>query len=129
MNQTNDPAGTPSESDRRQTALKTKSSRRIIPLAGVSLEAFQACPGSFPRYQDSGGLSAIVNKFLRNNIAMPSPAHTMYCLRHSFEDRLLAAGVDERIRRDLMGHKLTRERYGEGASLAHLHEIVVSVAF
>lgn len=52
----------------------------------------------------------------------------MYSLRHSFEDRMIAAGVDDRIRRDLFGHRLDRERYGKGA-LEHLQEIVQAVAF
>ena len=46
-----------------------------------------------------------------------------------FEDRLLAANVDERIRRDLMGHALNRERYGKGANIEHLHRIVGAIAF
>jgi integrase len=49
-------------------------------------------------------------------------------LRHGFEDRLLAAGVDERIRRDLLGHALKRERYGSGATLEHMQELVLKVA-
>ena len=52
----------------------------------------------------------------------------MYSLRHSFEDRLLAADVDERNRRDLLGHALNRERYGKGASLEHMQEVVSKVA-
>lgn len=109
-------------------ALKSKYSRRIIPLCGVSLEAFKSCPDAFPRYRNRQGLSNIVNKYLRNNFDLPSPGHTMYSLRHSFEDRLLHADADDRIRRDLMGHRLNRERYGEGASLAKLHEVVSRIA-
>ena len=41
---------------------------------------------------------------------------------------MLKAGIDERIRRDLMGHRLTRERYGEGADLAHLHTLIQAIA-
>ena len=108
--------------------LKTKHSKRIIPLAGVSLEAFQAFPNGFPRYADNPTLSATVNKFLRENGLMQSEAHTMYSLRHSFEDRLLAANVDERIRRDLMGHALQRMRYGDGAAMDHLWRVVKSIA-
>lgn len=53
----------------------------------------------------------------------------MYSLRHSFEDRMIAAGVDDRIQRDLFGHRLDRERYGKGATLEHLQEIVQALAF
>ncbi len=100
----------------------------MIPLAGVSLEAFRACPEGFPRYRNKPGLTDTVNKYLRENGLLESPGHTLYGLRHSFEDRMLDRGVDERVRRDLMGHALTRQRYGQGASLDRLAEVVQSVA-
>ena len=109
--------------------LKSKNARRVIPLVGVSLEAFRAYPEGFPRYRaNSATLSATVNKYLREKKLLETPAHTLYGLRHSFEDRMLAAEVDERIRRDLFGHSLGRERYGKGADLAHLLRVVESVA-
>lgn len=109
--------------------LKSKNARRIIPLVGVSLEAFRANPDGFPRYRaNNATLSATVNKYLREKKLLETPAHTLYGLRHSFEDRMLAAEVDERIRRDLFGHTLGRERYGKGADLAHLLRVVESVA-
>ncbi len=109
--------------------LKSAYARRIIPLAGVSLAAFRECPEGFPRYADNPGLSATVNKYLREHGLLETPGHSMYSLRHAFEDRMLAAGVDDRIRRDLFGHSLDRERYGKGASLEQLHEIVQRIAF
>lgn len=109
--------------------LKSKNARRVIPLVGVSLEAFRANPDGFPRYQaNSATLSATVNKYLREKKLLETPEHTLYGLRHSFEDRMLAAEVDERIRRDLFGHTLGRERYGKGADLAHLQSVVQRVA-
>lgn len=108
--------------------LKSKYARRIIPLTGISLEAFRQCPDGFPRHADNPALSATVNKFMRENGLMQTPQHTLYSLRHSFEDRMLAAGVDDRIRRDLFGHRLTRERYGDGASLDQLQKIVQAFA-
>ena len=109
--------------------LKSKNARRQIPLLGVSLDALQAFPEGFDRYRgSSAGLSATVNKYLRSHGLLETPEHSMYGLRHSFEDRLLAAGVDERIRRDLFGHALNRERYGAGASLTHLHKVLQMVA-
>lgn len=108
--------------------LKTEHSERIIPLAGVSLEAFRAYPGGFPRYSDNPGLSGTVNKFLRENGLLETDGHSLYGLRHSFEDRLLEAGVDERVRRDLMGHTLTRQRYGAGGSLEFLLGEVQKIA-
>ncbi|MEB8386871.1 tyrosine-type recombinase/integrase [Rhodobacteraceae bacterium KMM 6894] len=105
--------------------LKSKNARRVIPLVGVSLEAMRRHPEGFPRYADtSAGLSATVNKYLRANGLLETPEHSLYGLRHSFEDRQLAAGVDERVRRDLMGHSLNRERYGKGAALDHLQSIL-----
>ena len=109
--------------------LKSQYAKRIIPLAGVSLAAFQECPDGFPRYADSASLSATVNKFLRENSLMETPAHSMYSLRHSFEDRMIKANVDDRIRRDLFGHSLNRERYGDGASLKQAHKIIQRIAF
>lgn len=109
--------------------IKTKHARRVVPLLGVSLEAMRAFPEGFPRYRtSSASLSATVNKFLRENGLMETDRHTLYSLRHSFEDRMLAAGIDDRIRRDLFGHRLTRERYGDGASLEQKAVLLQPVA-
>jgi integrase len=108
--------------------LKTESSERIIPLVGISLEAFRQFPGGFPRYADNPGLSDTINKYMRERKLLETDKHSLYCLRHSFEDRMLAAGVDERIRMDLMGHQIKRERYGAGADLEHLHRVVSQIA-
>jgi len=108
--------------------LKSQYARRVIPLTGVSLEAFKAFPEGFPRYRDSATLSATVNKFMRANGLLETPAHSLYSLRHSFEDRMLEAGIDDRIRRDVFGHRLDRERYGAGASLAHVRELLEGLA-
>jgi integrase len=100
--------------------LKSANARRIIQLCGVSLESMRECPGGFPRYSDSSAsLSATVNKYLRHHGLMETPEHTMYGLRHSFEDR---------IRRDLMGHALGRERYGKGGSLENLQKLIQATA-
>lgn len=113
----------------RIRALKTAQSKRTIPLTGVSLEAFRQAPNGFPRFAGDGkALSAIAGKFLRAKKLLESPDHTLYSLRHSFEDRMLEAGIDERIRRDLLGHKLNRERYGAGGSLEHVHGLLSQIA-
>lgn len=109
--------------------LKNDNSIRLIPLLGVSLEAFKAFPDGFPRYRDNPSLSDTINKFLRENKLLPTDRHSLYSLRHSFEDRMLTAGIDERIRRDLMGHSLSRERYGDGAELAHAAELLKPISF
>ncbi len=98
--------------------------------AQIHLDAFKACPKGFPKSRcSSASLSATVNKFLRSNGLMETPDHSLYGLRHSFEDRLLTAGIDERIRRDLFGHALNRERYGKGASLSHVCDLIQRVAY
>lgn len=98
--------------------IKNKTSRREIPLTGVSLEVFREFPRGFPHYRERPAtLSATVNKFLRENGLMESERHVMYSLRHSFEDRMLRGRIDERIRRELMGHSLGREKYGEAGGL------------
>ena len=60
----------------------------------------------------------LICKILENQIAC----------KGAFEDRLLAAGVYERIRRNLLGHALKRERYGARASLEHMKAILAKVA-
>lgn len=110
-------------------ALKTSRSKRKIPLVGVSLRALKSFPNGFPRYLSSSAtLSATVNKYLKENELLPSPQHSMYSLRHAFEDRMLAGKFDDRIRRDLLGHRLTREEYGEGATLEHMRELLQQIA-
>lgn len=109
--------------------LKSAHGKRVIPLAGVSLEAFRQCPEGFPTYRFKDKISDTANKYLRENKLLETEAHTLYGLRHSFEDRMIAAGVDDRIRRDLFGHRLDREKYGNGAKLDHLLRIVQSISF
>ena len=86
------------------------------------------CSNGFPRYRDNPGLSDTINKFLSENGLKESPRHSVYSLRHGFEDRMLEARFDERIRRDLLGHSLDRERYGKGGSLEHIHDLLQAVA-
>tara|TARA_R110002096_G_scaffold297874_4_gene492313 strand:- start:4637 stop:5401 length:765 start_codon:yes stop_codon:yes gene_type:complete len=115
------------ESDRE---IKNKVSRRKIPLSGVSLEAFRQFPEGFPRYRENpASLSATVNKYLTENNLRETDKHVFYSLRHSFEDRLLREGVDERIRRNFMGHSLGRESYGEGGGLEFQLEMIKKIAF
>lgn len=109
--------------------LKNRHSERYIPLTGVSLDAIKAMPGGFPTYaQKSATLSATVNKFLDENKLLETDQHSMYSLRHAFEDRLLTAGIDERIRRDLMGHGLKREKYGKGGDMEFVHGLMLPLA-
>lgn len=98
--------------------IKTESSRRQVPLIGVSLAAARAAPDGFPRYRNrENDLSATLNKFFRENGLFPSSEHKIYSIRHSFEDRMKNAGLGDDLRRILMGHAIDRPDYGTGGAL------------
>lgn len=105
---------------RKGRALKTKFRQRTIPLVGFALDAFNALPEGFAKYHDRpDGLSGLLSQYFKNHNLLPTDQHTVYSLRHSFQDRLLAVNTPDRIQADLMGHKFGRPRYGDGATLAH----------
>lgn len=108
--------------------LKNQQSKRVIPLTGISLKAFQECSEGFPSYRGKDTFSATINKFMRENGLMESDQHVLYSLRHAFEDRMIAAEFDDRMRRQLFGHKLNREKYGKGPSLELMHEKLKAIA-
>ncbi|GAM00005.1 tyrosine-type recombinase/integrase [Sphingomonas parapaucimobilis] len=108
--------------------LKNQQSKRIIPLTGISLKAFKECPKGFPSYRGKDTFSATINKFMRENGLMESDQHVLYSLRHAFEDRMIAAEFDDRMRRQLFGHKLDREKYGKGPTLELMHEKLKAIA-
>jgi hypothetical protein len=97
------------------TLLKTRYRKRTIPLVGFALDAFKACPKGFDQYRDCPDLlSAVLGGYLRSRKLLPSDNHSVYSLRHSFQDRLLAANAPDRVQADLMGHKFNRLAYGDG---------------
>jgi len=99
-------------------SLKTLQSERDIPLVGSSLLAFKELNGGFIRYRGKSDLiSATINKYLRENGLIPSDRHSLYSLRHSFEDRLTAVEPPDKVQAALMGHKYVRPKYGHGPSL------------
>lgn len=105
---------------RKGRSLKTKFRTRKIPLVGYALDAFNACPNGFTQYHDRpDSLSGLISKYLSEHDLLPSDQHTVYSLRHSFQDRLLAVNTPDRIQADLMGHKFGRPVYGDVATLAH----------
>jgi len=108
--------------------LKTESSIRDIPLVGVSLEAMKQSPAGFPRYHDKGNLLSVslLKTFRRRNL-FPTPQHRIYSFRHSFEKRMLEAGLDYDLRCLLMGHKNTRPQYGDGGSLAYRRDELMKI--
>lgn len=116
--------------EREDRVLKTEASVRSIPLVGAALWAAKQRPGGFDRYRDNAdAFSAAANKFLSQNGLRPSPQHTVYSLRHSFQDRILAAKALDRVQADLMGHAFSREVYGEGATLAAKLEVLNRIKF
>ena len=110
--------------------LKTETSRRHIPLVGVSLAAMRLQPKGFPRYFDKGStLSANVNKYLENHDLRQTEKHTLYSLRHSFEDRLTELKVMDKIVAYLMGHEYSRPKYGSAPTVDHLQSLLNKMAF
>lgn len=106
-----------SRSDRQ---LKAVASSRDIPLVGCALEAFRRAPNGFPRYRNKGNImSKAIMDGLRVRGLQPTPDHRLYSLRHSFEKRMLEAGLDYGLRCLLMGHKNSRPSYGDGGSLEY----------
>ncbi len=98
--------------------LKNRTSRRVIPPVGISHEVFKDLANGFPHYRERPAtLSGALGKFLREKGLCGSDRHVAYSLRHSFEDRMLRAGIDERLRREFMGHSLGREKYGQSGGL------------
>ncbi|QKC83229.1 tyrosine-type recombinase/integrase [Mesorhizobium sp. NZP2077] len=108
----------PREDPANPREIKTESSRRLVPLVGVALEAAKRHPSGFPRYRNrENELSATLNQYLRAHSLLPTTSHTVYSFRHSFEDRMKEAGIDDELRRLLMGHTVDRPKYGSGGSL------------
>jgi integrase len=86
-------------------------------------------PEGFARYRETPtNATATINKFLKARKLVPAGC-TCYGFRHSFQDRLTGADVQERMARDLMGHRLQGERYGEGATLTHKARILEPISF
>ena len=108
--------------------IKTGTSVRKVPLLGVSLAAMQASPKGFPEYHDNETtLSNTLMKHFRKHKLLPTPMHTIYSIRHAFEDRMKDAHVDEELRKLLMGHAIDRPRYGSGGSLELRREALARI--
>ncbi|MFL9827727.1 tyrosine-type recombinase/integrase [Rhodoplanes sp. SY1] len=110
--------------------LKTEDSRREIPLVGTALAALKRRPDGFPRYRDkASSLSAVVNKYLDTHGLRPTKDHTVYSLRHSFKDRLVAAEAPDSLIDSLMGHRTGKPKYGKGPPLELKLKFLLSIAF
>lgn len=108
--------------------LKTPAAYRLIPLTGISLEAFRAAPKGFASLRDDPALSARLNRFLTKEGLRETGRHTVHSFRHSFAARLAQAGVYEGMIAQLMGHKL-RRGYGRGAPLILRIKAIQSLGF
>lgn len=108
--------------------LKTPGSARLIPLVGVALLAMRKQPDGFPRYRDKAdALSAVVNQVLTEKELRPGgKKQTLYSLRHTLVDRLIAVEAPDKIQEDLLGHV---HMYGEGSTLQHRHKWLLKIAF
>lgn len=108
--------------------VKASASNRDIPLLGISLEAMKAYPNGFPRYFDKDTLlSNTLMKYFRENDLLETEKHKIYSVRHSFEDRMLEAGIDNDLRCILMGHKLSRPAYGSGGSIEYRRDELLKI--
>ena len=109
--------------------LKSGASVRDIPLVGVALEAMRQAPNGFPHYRDrSYLLSASLTKAFKARGLFPTKQHRIYSFRHSFENRMLEAGLDFGLRCTLMGHRNPRPEYGDGGSLAYRCDELLKIA-
>lgn len=98
--------------------LKSDNASRDLPLTGLALEIMRRYPAGFPRYRDvPDSYSAAANKALSEHDVRPTPEHTVYSLRHTFKDRLIALEAPERVQDALMGHAVREIKYGAGPSL------------
>jgi len=112
--------------------LKQRHTAREVPLLGVSLAAARrvVARGGVKRYLHKANTwSSLVNKFLGNNGLKETAQHTAYSLRHYVEDALLEAGVDDRVRADILGHKYARPVYGSGGGLQMRRTALEKIAF
>lgn len=102
-------------------AIKNRPSKRQLPLVGFALEiAAQTKLANLAEYRQSIDLASNeINSFLRSKNLLPSTSHSLYSMRHSFKDRLVAVDAPERIIKDLMGHSSGNVKYGDGSHLAH----------
>ncbi|WP_127144671.1 integrase [Pelagibacterium montanilacus] len=113
-----------------ERVLKTDHSARDIPLVGTALAAFKLFPGGFPRYRDkNASFSATANKYMGDHGMRPTDGHSVYSLRHTFEDQLTGLEAPEKVVASLMGHKWIRPKYGAGPSLKQKARWMKRIAF
>ena len=118
--------------------LKTASSKRLIPLTGLSLWAANKLIASnkglycFPRYTKgnrchSNSASAAINKWIKT---VAGPKDVIHGLRHSFRDRLRAVEAPSDMIDQLGGWSLKTvgQSYGDGYDLKTLSKYLELMA-
>lgn len=109
------------EEGENRREIKNTSSVREVPLVGVALAAAKRHPDGFPRYRGKSGYSATMNNYLRNNGLLPSSAHTIGGVRHTWESRILAETKRMDVSGEMMGHSVKQIRnrpvYGDATPL------------
>ena len=109
--------------------VKSAASVRTIPLVGIALKVFGRFPEGFPRYMDkTGTASQTINSYLEENGLLPTQDHTLYGLRHTFEDRMKRAKIDYEVRMGLFGHTVSRPTYGSGGGLVWQRDLLAAMA-
>tara|TARA_R110002126_G_scaffold157588_2_gene305040 strand:- start:5242 stop:6636 length:1395 start_codon:yes stop_codon:yes gene_type:complete len=109
--------------------VKSPASVRTIPLVGVALKVFERFPEGFARYMDKAGTaSQTINTYLEENGLLPTQDHTLYGLRHTFEDRMKRATIDYEVRMGLFGHTVSRPSYGSGGGLLWQRDLLQAMA-
>jgi hypothetical protein len=87
-------------------------------------------PNGFPSYKENeNNFSGTAGKFFRENRLFPTKKHVIYSLRHTFEDRMKEARIDDELRNILMGHTVDRPKYGSGGSLKLYQEEMMKIVF
>lgn len=113
---------------KRNREIKSAASIREIPLVGISLAAMRKFPRGFDHYRDKPDLlSATLMKAFKVRRLFPTPDHKIYSFRHSFEKRMLEAGIDHDLRLTLMGHTNKRPAYGDGGSLSYRRDELLKI--
>jgi len=124
-------------SERPWRLLKTRSSKRDVPLVGAALWAAQRAYQSssneylFPRYCSDDGCKAdyasnSLNKWLRKHVPSGCVVHSF---RHSMRDRLRAVGCPSEIINQVGGWATfgVGQQYGEGFTLKTIQRFVKQI--
>lgn len=119
--------------------LKTAASKRKVPLTRRALAIMRKYPHGFVRYRNNANYSNTINKNFRENNLFPvyeedpTRHYTIGGLRHTFEDRMWHAKIDNEMRAFLMGHSIEAIRgrpvYGTDLELPLRVLLLEKIAF